>query len=457
MSANAALSPESGADIKLTEDIAAWTSSFTDGDLSDAAREWGKHALLDWISVTTFGAREPLSKMLGEEYGEVDGGPCVVIAQGVRARTHDAALINGSAGHALDYDDVNQQLHGHPSVPVAPAALAVGQALGKSGADVLRAFIIGYQVECEIGGMAGDEHYDKGYHATGTVGTFGAAAAAANLMGLNAEQTAHALGLAATQTAGLKRMFGSMAKPLHAGKAAMNGVIAAQLAARGFTAGADGIEGPQGFATTMAPGFVVSPFRPDASAPFAVERTLFKYHASCYLTHSTIEIIKSLRDKHNIGIDDLEKMTVGMAPASRKVCDIPVPETGLQIKFSIRHLAALALDGANTADLGLFTDDVALDSRIGAAREKVEIEHRQLPNRSAGVVSLQTKDGRTFEGETNVGIPATDVGAQWTKLVQKARANMVPVFGEQRTTDAIEAVKAIEGIAKISQLMEKIA
>ena len=185
---------------QVTREISEWTANFKNKDVTPSARTWAVHTLLDWIGVTVAGAREPLAEILTEQYAENEG-PCTVIATGKRARAHDAAMLNGSAGHALDYDDVNASMHGHPSAPVAPVVLALGEQLGSSGADVIRAFIVGYEVEAALGSMAGDEHYNNGFHATGTMGTFGAAAAAANLLGLNAEQTMNALGIAATSSA----------------------------------------------------------------------------------------------------------------------------------------------------------------------------------------------------------------------------------------------------------------
>ena len=169
---------------------------------------------------------KPLAEILTTQYAE-DDGPCTVIATGKRARPHDAGMLNGSAGHALDYDDVNASMGGHPTAPVAPVVLALGEQLGSTGEEIIRAFIVGYEVECALGSMGGVEHYNNGFHSTGTMGTFGAAAAAANLLGLDATQTMNAFGIAATQASGIKCNFGTMTKPLHAGKAAMNGLIAA--------------------------------------------------------------------------------------------------------------------------------------------------------------------------------------------------------------------------------------
>ncbi len=168
-----------------------------------------------------------------------------------------AALVNGSASHALDFDDVNMAMPGHPSVAILPGLLALAEERGASGAEILAAFVAGYELQCRLGRTIAPGHYDGlGFHATATVGSFGAAAACAHLLGLDAAATATALGIAATQAAGLKSMFGTMCKPLHAGKAASNGLLAAKLASRGFTSRADALECAQGFARTHSADFV---------------------------------------------------------------------------------------------------------------------------------------------------------------------------------------------------------
>jgi len=456
MSEDAARAGQAGELPEVTREIAEWTAGFKSSDVTPSARLWTVHALLDWAGVTVAGAREPLSEILTAQYAE-DEGPCTIIAQGKRARAHDAAMINGSFGHALDYDDVNFRLHGHPTVPVAPVVLALAEQHGFSGADVVRAFIVGYEVECALGGMAGDEHYNNGFHVTGTMGTFGAAAAAANLLGLNAEQTMNALGVAATQAAGIKSMFGTMTKPLHAGKAAMNGMIAAQLAARGFTAGKDAIECAQGFMAVSAPGFVAENFTAGGNQPYEVENNLFKYHAACYLTHSTIEALNQIRATHGIGLDDVDKLTIYMPSNNRKVCDIPDPETGLEIKFSIRHLATMALDGQNTADLGMYTDENANAPRYVEARRRIQLVEKELTRRYAGAVSIDTKDGRSILGETDVGIPSRDTDGQWRKLEHKARTIMRGVVGEERTDEIIARVRELPDATGVESLMSAMA
>jgi 2-methylcitrate dehydratase PrpD len=443
----------------VTCGLAAWSAAFSSRATTASADRWARHALMDWFAVTIAGAKEPLAAILAEEFKSSTTGPCTVIAMGTKASLHDAALVNGAVSHALDYDDVNRLMHGHPTVPVAGSVIALGEMMGKSGREVMTAFIAGYEVECRLGDMCGDGHYEHGFHATGTVGTFGAAAGAANLLGLDAEQTAMALGIAASEASGLKINFGTMTKPLHAGKAAMNGVIAARIAARGFTARADAIEAPQGFLQTQAPGFKPAPIRPDPRAPMAVESNLFKYHAACYLTHSPIEAIRELKRQHNIGPDDVKLMTVHIDPGHLKVCCIPEPKTGLEIKFALTHLAGMALAGADTAALGTYSDENANDPRYIAIRQRVQLDPAPRPpeERHGADVSVELVDGRKIRTSINVGVPASDVDGQEAKIEAKFNSLVEPVLGRARTRTALDMIKRFEQLPSLKGLMDAVA
>ncbi len=439
----------------VTADFAAWIAGLRESDIPETAFVRARHALLDWFGVTIAGAREPLVEMMAAEYAGEPGDPCTLVGRGARARPHDAALVNGTASHALDYDDVNRRLHGHPTVCMAPAALALGELLKSSGREVLVGFIAGTEAGCNLGEMSDEAHYEAGFHATGTMGTFGAAASAAKMMRLDAGATANALGIAASQAAGLKANFGTMTKPLHAGKAAMNGIIAARLAARGFTANTAAIEAPQGFAATQAPDFTAGPIRGDANRAYAVEEILFKYHAACYLTHSCLEAIGELREKHAIALDNVKTVRLHIRPTHFSVCCIPAPKTGLEIKFSIAHLAVLALDGVDTAALESYSDANANDPRYIAAREqKVQIDGRSDIDRLAGAVTLELGDGRTLTAQGDVGRPAVDQDAQWQKLSAKFHALTAPVIGPERARAIEDQIARLDGTADLGALMQ---
>src|SRR5438128_10723125 len=282
----------------LTHTLAERASAVTYDALPEPVRALARQCLLDYYGVALAGADDELVAILLAELDEAGGiEQASVIGHKQRLPALSAALVNGAAGHALDYDDVNLAMPGHPSVAILPGLLALAEQRRSSGREVIAAFVAGYETACRIGSALRPGHYDRGFHATGTVGCLGAAAACARLLGLGAEATARALGIAGTQAAGLKSQFGTMCKPFHAGKAAQNGLLAARLAARGFSSRPDLVECEQGFGLTHGP-----EFRPEAAlaAPpggFHIFANLFKYHAACYLTHGPIECARSIREQ----------------------------------------------------------------------------------------------------------------------------------------------------------------
>ena len=344
--------------------------------------EIARQCVLDWMGVTLAGSREAAARIALEVALEDRPGADGVTVVGTSRLLppSGAALVNGTASHTLDYDDANGAMLGHPSVPVLGALVALAEARHDSGVAMLVAFVAGYETECRVAAAMGDAHYRRGYHATGTLGTLGAAAACARLLGLDTERTAIALGLAATQASGLKSMFGTMAKPLHAGKAAANGLLAARLAAHGFTAAPDAIEADQGLASTLGGSFDAHRGLRQLDERWYVRGNLFKYHAACYETHSVIEGLAAMRVEHRIAGDDVQRVVIHANDLQLGMCAIESPVTGLESKFSLRHAAALALEGADTAAVECFDDDrvdVPDDCRVtgtcGGRRRRTEI------------------------------------------------------------------------------------
>src|SRR5579859_1636831 len=233
----------------LTAKLAHHIVGYRSAALDRAALTVAKQCVLDWYGVALAGSNEPVARILREEIATSGQGSSSIVGFNLRCSPVDAALINGATSHALDYDDVHP-LIGHPTAAVLPAVLSIAEAKGRSGMDVLRAFIAGYEAAGFVGSLVMRSHYERGFHSTATLGSFGAAAAAGLLLDLDEAQMTIALGLAGTQAAGLKSMFGTMAKPFHAGRAAANGVLAARLAKGGFTAAEDVLDVDQGFIDT---------------------------------------------------------------------------------------------------------------------------------------------------------------------------------------------------------------
>jgi 2-methylcitrate dehydratase PrpD len=432
-----------------TAALAARLTALGWSDVTPEAATVAKQCLLDWLGVSIAARDEPLVQILLAEFAE--DGDSTIIGSSRRARLHDAVLINGALSHALDFDDVITAMNGHPTVPVAPVAIGLAEAMGASGREALLAFIAGVETECRVGRLLGPSHYAKGWHATATFGTFGAMAAAAKLMSLDDGQTRHAFGLAGTQAAGLKSVFGTMSKPLHAGKAAQNGLMAARLAARGFTSDTDILDSDQGFAAVESSTVNREAALAEAPEGFYVCDALFKYHAACYLTHNAIEATARLRGANHLKPANVEAIRVHVNPGHMGVCNIAEPRTGLECKFSLRMTTALALAGEDTFQDTLFSDRTATREDLVALRRRVTV----IPDAKGpgSTVEIALKDGRTLTETVDVAIPARDLAAQQAKVEHKFRHLAEPTLGAAAASEIIAISRELEAAPNLAGLM----
>jgi 2-methylcitrate dehydratase PrpD len=436
----------------LTQTLAARATALKFDDLQSDIRTLAIQCVLDWIAVAVAGSQEPLVQILRDELSEQGGHPqATVLGANSRMPVTAAALINGAASHALDFDDVNLSMSGHPTVAVLPAVLALAELRNATGAEFLTAFIAGYETECAIGAHLGSSHYARGFHSTATIGSFGSAAACANLLQLDIVQTAYAFGIAGTQAAGLKSMFGTMCKPLHAGRAAYNGLFAARLAARGFDSRPDVLEVPQGFASTQSDGIkTIEMGSPEGS--FYIRSNLFKYHASCYLTHAAIECARRLMTNHHLTASDIKQVSVIVDAGCDKVCNIAEPSTGLEAKFSLRQTVAFSLAGIDTARLDTFEESKIADPIVSALHKRVRVE--LVPNRPHTLTDmvLETMDGRRFTTSHDAGIPTPSIEEQGQKLIAKFRALVTPVLGTERAEEILSVTQRLATSPSVSEL-----
>jgi 2-methylcitrate dehydratase PrpD len=438
--------------MQATMALAERVSSADFDEMPPEAKEVAKQALMDFIGVTLAGSSEPLTRILREEAGEQGGhAQSSIIGASERTSTTQAALINGAAGHAHDYDDVHTAMSGHPTVPVAPAVLALGEHLNASGRDLISAFCTGVDVECILGRYAGPAHYADGWHNTGTIGTFGAAAAAASLLNLDPDRTDQALGIAGTRAAGLKSQFGTMCKPLHAGHAAATGLQSANLAAKGFSSCTDILEATQGFMDTQAASASLDRFQ-DAMARDAFTQDIcFKYHAACYLTHSAIEATRALAASNRFNPQDITQIDIFVDKGHLRVCNIQEPKSGLEAKFSLRLTAAMALCDLDTAAIDLFDDPITRDERLVGFRDKVAV-HAHEQSRPETVVRITTADGQTFEEAVNVAVPMRDLDQQWQKLTDKFLTLATPHLGDAGATRLASTCRNLESLSNAAEL-----
>jgi 2-methylcitrate dehydratase PrpD len=387
-----------------------------------------------------------------------------VIGSGFKSSAPLAALANGTMAHALDYDDVNWRLSGHPTVPLLPAVLALGQEVRASGEEVLLAYAIGFEVESKIGLGVNPRHYDLGWHATSTLGTLGASAACAKLLRLDVTHTRMALGIAASTAAGLRQNFGTMTKPLHPGQAAMNGVTAAQLAQLGWTADANILEAPYGFCRLYAGagqhdlGDVIK----QLGNPYELltSGVAIKQYPCCAFTHRALDGMLALVQQEALRAEDVAAVECRVGRPTTEVLIHTRPHTGLEGKFSMQYcLAAALLDKR----IGLLTFSDEQVRRPAAQQLFVRITMTLHPDaeRQGGdgealpvTVAVTNKDGRTFAAQVQYpkGHPANPLSP--TAMQEKFEDCAFGVLERPDIRKVIELVQGLEHVAEIGTLMD---
>ena len=387
-------------------------------------------SLIDWAACAMAGTSEPVSRILRAHVAG-EGRGATLVGGGQTSPTR-AALANGATSHALDYDDTHFAHIGHPSVAVVPAALAIAETTGADFDALLDATLIGAEASVRVGVWLGRGHYETGFHQTATAGAFGATLAACRLLGLDADQTVTALGLAATRSSGLKSQFGTMGKPMNAGLAAETGVDAALLSARGMTSNAQALSGPQGFGPTHQ-GAADPTALAGLGEDWLMETVSHKFHACCHGLHASLEALGQLRDR--VDPARLDQIVITTHPRWLKVCNIAEPATGLEAKFSYRLTAAMALSGVETAAISSYTDALCIDPDLLTLRNKVRVETDDTLAETAARVVLH-EAGETLEAGHDLDAPVP-LDQRTNKIEEKARA----LLGEARASAVIGAIR----------------
>ncbi|MFO1149430.1 MAG: MmgE/PrpD family protein [Alsobacter sp.] len=364
--------------------------------LPGSALAYARFSLFDWLVCGRAGASQPLSGIIRDYVLEEGGRPVAsVFGAAARAPARAAALVNGTISHALDYDDTHFAHVGHPSVGIMPAALAVAQETGAPAARVAEAFLVGAEASCRIGMVLGRGHYERGFHQTATAGAFGATVAAGRLYGLDRTAMRHALSLVATRASGLKSQFGTMGKPFNAGISASNGVEAAALAGRGFVSADDAVGGLQGFVDTHSED--AADARGWANPPpghFVFEDIQYKLHACCHGTHAMIEALAAAKREHGLAAGDVAGIELAVNPRWLRVCNIPRPRTGLEVKFSYAWLAGMVLNGVDTSSDAAYVDALCEDARLAAVAGKVRVAGVESVGDTATDAVITLRDNR---------------------------------------------------------------
>jgi 2-methylcitrate dehydratase PrpD len=352
-----------------TQTLAAYLLHGGIRDVPADVRHEAKRAILNYVGCAMGGSREPAVEAAIKAFAPYSGNPTAsILGRSERMDPLHASLVNGISSHVHDYDDTTPQNYIHPSSPVASALFAYASVQPVRGADFLNAFVLGFEAESRVGNAVYPAHYDAGWHITGTAGVFGAAAAIGKLLALSEQQMIWALGLAATQAAGLREMFGSMAKSLHPGRAAQNGYASALLAQAGFTAGQHSLEGPRGFAAVTATAYDLSKITAGLGTDFDLRANTYKPFPCGIVIHPTIDGCIQIREEHHLDPEAISAVRLKVAPLVLDLCNKRDISVGLEGKFSVYHGAALGLVRGK-AGLREFTDEAVNEPLIKRVRE----------------------------------------------------------------------------------------
>jgi len=364
-------------------------------DIPERVRHEAARALLNFMGCAIGASRhETIDNALAAIRPFAGPPQAGVLGRPERLDILNAALVNGISAHVFDFDDTHARAI-HPSAPVLPALLALAEWRKITGAELVHAFVLGVEAEERIGLSVFPEHYEAGWHITGTAGVFGAAAAAGKVLGLDEQKMAWALGIAATQSSGLQEMFGSMCKSLHPGRAAQGGLTAALLAANGFTSSEHAIEAPRGFAHVLSKKFDPKVITEGLGERFELMSNMYKPYACGLVVHAAIDGCIELSRENSLTPDTIEAIELTVSPLVTRLTGNANPQTGLEGKFSVYHAVCAAIvHGA--AGEAQFSDACVLDPRVVALRKRVTLREDAAIGRTEARVSIRARDGRTF-------------------------------------------------------------
>ncbi len=415
----------------VTRALARFVIRSRPDEVPPAARHEATRSLVNWMGCALGGAHHEAIGIVLEALAPFAGPPqAAIIGRRERLDCPNAALVNGMSAHVLDFDDTHLRTLLHPSVPVASALLALSERRALAGDAFLHAFVLGVEVECRVANAIYASH-NVNWYITGTAGVLGAAAAAGRVLGLDERQLTWALGIAATQGAGLREMAGTMAKSFVHGRAAQNGLLAALLAAQGFTSSERAIEAPRGFAQVLAPGSRLEGILDRLGERFEILLNTYKPYACGVVCHPAIDGCIGLREEHALTGAAIASIALRVHPLALKLTGIREPRTGLESKWSIYHSAAVAAcDGA--AGERQYTDERLRDAGVERLRRAVSAEADAALREDEAHVAMTLTDGRVLRRHVAHATGSADNPLSDAGLEAKFRALAAGVLPDAR-------------------------
>jgi len=422
------------AEPNVTRIVAGWATSLDLADIPAEVRREGVRTFVNWLGCAIGGADHETVDCALAGVRPFAGPPqATVLGRGERLDVLHTALLNGISSHVLDYDDTHLKTIIHPAGPVASALLAVAELRPVTGRDLLAAQIVGVEIACRIGNSVYPDHYDRGWHITGTAGIFGAAAAVGRLLGLDEQRMCWALGIAATQASGLREMFGTMCKSFHPGRAAQNGALAAFLAEAGFDSSERAIEAPRGFANVLSTKQDYAEITEGLGERWEAALNSYKPFACGIVIHPTIDGCQQLREELRDAVREITEVAIRAHPLVLELTG----KTGLEGKFSVYHAAAAALlrgDGSHSA----FTDEAVNDPALVELRRKVKVTTDPKVHEASVDLTVTLRDGRRVSRSIERAIGSLDRPLSDQQLEAKFRGQAVSRLSEGECERLIE-------------------
>jgi 2-methylcitrate dehydratase PrpD len=442
--------------VTLTKTLAAHLASVGPSDLTAAARQAARRGVLDWIGCALAGSAHPEIDILVAVLAETGGRPqTTVLGRNLRLGLLDAPLANGQMGHLLDFDDTHMGgVVLHTSSPVLAALFALAERKQVHGEDLMLAYAVGFEAGVRAGRTA-PGHHKGGWHLTGTLGSIAAGAACGRLIGLDGQRLTYALGIAATQAAGMQQNRGTMCKSFHAGKAAQNGALAALLAERGFDSSQEIVEGKRGFSRIYSDVAATEALTADLGGQWLIETNGHKPYACGVVLHPLIDAVIAIRARERIDLAAVSAIELRLNPLVLSITGVTEPTSGLQSKFSFRHSAAIALADA-AAGVAQYSDERATDPVVAALRRKVTAVADETLRKDEAYAAI-VAGGARHEVHVAHASGTTDNPMSDAAIEAKFLANAAPTIGTEQARKACELVWSLDKVADVRELIALLA
>jgi len=435
----------------VTRTLARFVATHPSRGWSDTVDHEAHRTFLNWVGCAVGGAQHEAAQAALDALAMLQPAPqATVLGRAERIDMAGAALVNGITSHVFDFDDTHLKTIIHPAGPVASAVLALAETTGATGRQVIDALVLGIDVSCRLGNVMYPEHYDRGWHITGSTGTLGAAAGCARLLGLDEERTAMALGIAASQPIGMREQFGTMTKPFHPGGAARAGLLSALLAKHGFTASPKAIEAPRGYAQVVSTKCDWSEATDELGSRFEISFNTYKPFACGIVIHPAIDACVQLRAR-GVKAEDVERIELKVHSLVLELTGKKEPQDGLQGKFSVYHGCAAGLLFGRAGEPE-YADAIVRREDVTALRRKVVATVDDSIDEASADVTAILKDGRREHVFVAHAIGSLERPMTDADLESKFHALVEPVLGKQRAEDLVAACRDLGAAASVSSL-----